>query len=569
MSIDSDTRERLLSLLSRVYAPDTASELLERLVEMGRQFQPPRGLPGGWDEKDVLLISYGGQVVDGTRPALQVLKEFLVSEGLPDLLSTLHILPFYPWSSDDGFSVVDYRAVDNQLGEWEDVAALRDSLHLMFDLVLNHCSSRSAWFQQYLQGRLPGLEFFIEADPGADFSQVVRPRGTPLLSPVETSRGRRHVWTTFSEDQIDFDFSRPQVLLEMLSVLLFYIQQGARIIRLDAVAFLWKEMGTSCLNLPQTHALVKLMRSLVDALAPGVLLITETNLPHEQNLSYFGEGDEAHMIYQFSLPPLILDAFINQDARPLIEWTGGLEDPPAGSAFLNFTASHDGIGVRPLEGLVRPERLDALVKAAQARGGLVSLRRGPDGREIPYELNLTYRDALRDPSLSPELEVRRFLSSQALMLAMKGMPAVYFHSLTGTPNDLEGYRRAGIKRRINRHTYRLEELRRVVSQPEPQRTIYRGYRRLLATRRRQPAFHPDAGQRLWPFSRGSLYGVERMAYAASQRVLCLVNFSSRVQVLKACGLGGDYRRELISGKEVGAQVRLEPCQTLWLEELQP
>lgn len=566
MTISKQVRQRLLGLLRQVYPPEAASRTLSDLLSLAGRFRPAGGLPLGWDEKDVLLISYGGGLIEGGRPGLQVLEDFLASEGLHELFSTLHILPFFPWSSDDGFSVIDYRRVAAELGDWDDIARLRSRLHLMFDLVINHCSRRSPWFEQYLEGRLPGLDYFIEADPQADWSQVVRPRSSPLLTAVETSRGRRHLWTTFSQDQVDLNFACPSLLLEMLSVLLFYVERGARIVRLDAVAFLWKEAGTSCLNLPQTHALVKLMRTLLEALAPGVLLITETNLPHQQNVSYFGQGDEAHLVYQFSLPPLLLDAFLNQDAGPLIEWTRHLSAPPRGGSYLNFAASHDGVGLRPLEGLVSPRRLGKLVEAARARGGLISRRRRPDGSQAPYELNISYRDALSGEGLKEALQVRRFLSSQALMLAFRGIPAVYFHSLVGTPNDLQGYRRSGIKRRINRHTYSLSRLRRALTGEGAQGSIYRGYRRLLRLRRAQPAFHPQGSQELWPASEGSLYGLRRSAPDGSQHLLALVNCSAQPVSLARRRLGGDYRRDLLSGRRLEEEVLLEPFQALWLEQ---
>jgi len=120
-----------------------------------------------------------------------------------------------------------------------------------------------------------------------------------------------------------------------------------RIARLDAVAFLWKELGTNCLHLPETHELVKLFRDVCEIVAPRAIILTETNVPHAENVSYFGQGDEAHMVYQFSLPPLLLHAFITGNGQYLTHWASGLEPPPAGCTFFNFTASHDGVGVRP------------------------------------------------------------------------------------------------------------------------------------------------------------------------------------------------------------------------------
>ena len=328
--------------------------------------------------------------------------------------------------------------------------ALAGQVDLMFDLVLNHVSRRSQWFQRYLEGSSPYDRYFIEVDPQADVSQVTRPRSLPLLTPVQTARGERHVWTTFSADQMDLNFAEPAVLLEMLDLLLFYAAEGARIIRLDAIAYLWKKIGTSCIHLPQTHEVVKLMRSVLADVAPHVLLLTETNVPHAENIAYFGAGDEAHMVYQFSLPPLLLDALVSEDATSLMRWLAALKPPPSGNTFFNFTASHDGIGVRPLEGLVPEERIAQLSAAVRARQGHVGTRRDAHGNDKPYELNITYLDALRDDAgaFSPA-QIQRFLTSQAVMLALQGIPGVYFHSLVGTPNDVAAVPREAASRVVS------------------------------------------------------------------------------------------------------------------------
>ncbi|MEM1305141.1 MAG: alpha-amylase family glycosyl hydrolase, partial [Planctomycetota bacterium] len=344
-----------------------------------------------WTERDVVLITYADQLRSdptlGTRPSpLATQKDWLLREGLDGLINTVHLLPFCPYSSDDGFSVIDYLRVDPDAGDWGDIAALGERFGLMFDLVLNHCSEESDYFRRFLAGEAPFDRFFIEVDPAADLSEVTRPRPGPPWKEFPTSRGVKRVWSTFSDgatkDQMDLNYGEPAVLAEMLRVLLEYAHRGARIIRLDAVAFLWKRIGTSCMHLPETHEAVKLCRDVLQAASPRTLVLTETNVPHAENVSYFGQvagdaqegatlaqGDEAHMVYNFSLPPLLLEAFVSGDATAIREWLTSLEDPPPGCTFFNFTASHDGIGLRPLEGLVGDDRLAAIVDHVAARGG--------------------------------------------------------------------------------------------------------------------------------------------------------------------------------------------------------
>lgn len=358
-------RRRAHDHLAFLYGP-RANEVLRRLTTLLAHQAPPLHSRGEasvplWSERDQWLIGYGDSLLDGERPPLEVLGDFLDTR-LPDTFSGVHVLPFFPWSSDDGFSVIHYREVDPALGDWPQVRALAERRDLAVDLVLNHVSRESLWFVDYLTGSQPGRDYFIEMDPETDLSAVVRPRSSPLLVPVPTRRGTRHLWATFSEDQIDLNFANPDVLLEFIGILLFYLSQGARIVRLDAIAYLWKRVGTPCIHLPETHEVVRLLRAVVDHVAPGTLLLTETNVPHHENLSYFGlerlaeggEPDEAHLVYQFSLPPLLLHTLTGGDATLLASWLESLPELPPGCSYLNFTASHDGIGVRPLEGWLPP-----------------------------------------------------------------------------------------------------------------------------------------------------------------------------------------------------------------------
>lgn len=512
-----------LHRLERLY-PATAAETASRIEELLSQYGPLRTPTGNrlWSERDAVLITYGDQIRAADEPPLQTLRRFLVDHRLTDCVNTVHLLPCFPYTSDDGFSVSDYKSINPNLGSWDDVKQLGQQVELMFDLVLNHCSQQHAWFQRFLAGEPPYDRYFVTADPASDLSRVTRPRSHPLLTPFPTSRGTQHVWTTFSADQVDLNFASPDVLLAMLDVLLFYVQQGARIIRLDAIAYLWKQIGTSCIHQEQTHEIVKLLRDVLETVAPGVLLITETNVPHQENVSYFGDGDEAHLVYQFSLAPLLLDALLCGDARPLDHWLKHLEPPPPGTTYFNFTASHDGVGVRPLEGLVDPSRLARLVDAVRDRGGFISLKRNADGTESPYELNITYFSALGG-AMSADRQIGRFLASQALMLALQGIPGIYFHSLLGTPNDSAGVARTGRARTINRRRFTRAELEAQLQDDDVVRKVFAGYRHLLAVRRRQPAFDPAAAQQVIPSQHPSQLGFWRTTADGDHAVLVLAN----------------------------------------------
>ncbi|MFZ5830002.1 MAG: alpha-amylase family glycosyl hydrolase [Planctomycetota bacterium] len=528
MVISTESRLQILGLLDQLYGPE-APGCLERIEDVIARYPELGTKPRDdlWNQRDVLLITYANQVRWPECVPLEALKRFLVDYNLAGLFSTIHLLPFFPYSSDDGFSVIDYRQVDPKMGDWESVARLGESFDLMIDLVLNHCSRRHRWFEGFLAGELWYARYFVTADSSADLSQVARPRSTPLLTACTTADGLKQVWTTFSEDQVDLNWANPDVLLEMLDILLSYVSRGARFIRLDAVAYLWKRPGTSCIHLAETHAVVKLLRAVLDAAAPGTLLVTETNVPHEENISYFGQGDEAHVVYQFSLAPLLLDAILSGDASVLSKWMRSLRLDRPRTTFLNFTASHDGIGMRPLEGLLPADRAERLIETVRSRGGLVSTRRQPDGSDTPYELNITYFSALADPDRPPEDQARAMLLSQAVMLALRGIPAVYFHSLVGTPNYMEGVTELSSNRAINRRQFDREELSAMVASPgSAQQIIFDEYRRMLAVRVRQPAFHPDGPQDVLVASHPAVLAVRRTSPDGQQQVLLLANLST-------------------------------------------
>lgn len=526
------TWRNLRTRLVRLYGGDRADDLVARIaMQIHKHILERSQIMEGplWSERDSVLITYGDSIqVPGDLP-LNTLQQFL-SENLGEVITTVHLLPFYPYSSDDGFSVIDYQSVDPVLGGWQQVHDIGEGFDLMFDLVLNHVSRESLWFNDYLEHMPPGKDFFIEVDPTENLASVVRPRSSPLLVEIRTRHDERHVWATFSHDQIDLNYRNPDVLLAMIEILLSYIRQGARILRLDAVAFLWKQIGTSCVHLPETHEIVKLFRDILDDLEPGCVLLTETNVPHKENISYFGEGDEAHMVYQFALPPLLVHALHTGNTQYLADWLRGLDPPPEKCTYLNFTASHDGIGLRPLEGIVPHPEVGELLDSMRARGGFVSMRLNTEGMEIPYELNITYFDAM-DEGDGDEAQMARFLLSQTLALSLQGVPAIYIHSLFATHNDMAGLERSGRIRSINRRKWDVRELQRMLCDPDSIHTrVFDQYRHRIAVRAEQPAFHPNAPQRLIDTGEGILC-FDRVAVHGQQRIICLFNFSRESRCL--------------------------------------
>lgn len=551
--------DKIRERLAFIYGEDRADELARRVDVITHQHVRHRETKHDkplWDETDTLLITYGDSLQRPSEEPLETLDVFC-RKHLQDAISIVHLLPFFPYSSDDGFSVIDYRTVDPELGKWDHIHHLNKSFDLMFDFVLNHVSRESLWFADFMEHMPPGNQYFIEGSPNnPDLLQVVRPRPQPLMVEIRTRHDVRHVWATFSKDQIDLNYGNPDVLMQAIDILLYYIRQGARVIRLDAVAFLWKELGTNCIHLPQTHEVVKLLRDIVSDIEPGVVLLTETNVPHKENVSYFGNSDEAHMVYQFSLPPLVLHAIHTGSTHYLRQWLNDLEPAPEGCTFLNFTASHDGVGLRALEGVIPEEEVSQLLDDMRERGGFISTRAKPDGTESPYELNISYFDAMSDPQADhDQWKIPRFMLTQTLALSLQGVPAIYIHSLIATPNDHLGVERTGRTRSINRRKWDCNELEKILSDVRSDaHKVFNAYIDRLKLRRSLKAFHPDAPQEVVDISDDFLC-VRRTSLDGEQAVTALYNFSLFAKTLSAAELGIESSQledvvDLISGEKL-------------------
>ncbi|MCW4701818.1 sugar phosphorylase [Enterobacter kobei] len=564
--MENKVNVKIKKLINHIYGESFSDAhldvLLSKLEQAAIDITEKR--KSGWDEKDVVLITYADQFSAKGEKALPVFTRFY-NEWLARTFSHVHLLPFYPWSSDDGFSVIDYHSVAPETGSWQDVAELKQSASLMFDFVCNHMSAKSEWFANYLAQK-PGFDdFFISVDPETDLSAVTRPRALPLLTPFKLHDGSvRHLWTTFSDDQIDLNFASPQVLIAMVDVLLHYLAEGARYIRLDAVGFMWKIPGTSCIHLEQTHCLIQLFRAITDAVAPGTVIITETNVPHKDNISYFGDGEnEAQMVYQFSLPPLVLHAVHRQDVKALCQWAGSLALPSTKTTWFNFLASHDGIGLNPLRGILPESEILSLVEKLQQEVALVNWKNNPDGTRSPYEINVTYLDALSSQDSPDDERIARFILAHAVLLSFPGVPAVYIQSILGSRNDYEGVERIGYNRAINRKKYTAGQVDLELNNKQSIRhKIYSRLSEFIAIRRGERAFHPDA-KAMFESLDEQILKIVRVA-DNGERITALFNFSHNVHTVYEEALSGV---ELLSGQAIdGTELTLNPWQVMWIKE---
>ncbi len=549
---------------------DTLAKKLLSIMSLEECQTKPNTHENTWSEEDAWLITYGDSIFrDGEKP-LTTLQRFCKNKLL-GIVNGVHILPFFPYSSDDGFSVIDYSQVNDGLGDWEDIENIAKDFHLMADLVINHCSSRSRWFDNFKQRKSPGLDYFFEASPDDDVSSVVRPRVSPLLREVETLDGKRYVWCTFSHDQVDLDFSKPVVLCEFIKIIKLYLERGIRIFRLDAVAFLWKEIGTPCIHLPQTHELIRLIRTLVEHHSPDAIIITETNVPNHENLSYFGNANEAHAVYNFSLPPLLLHSLVAGTSKHLKTWQMSMPPAQMGTFYFNFLASHDGIGLRPAEGLLCEEEIEELVNAMQLSGARISWRTADGGRQKPYEINVTLFDALQGTLTGPDKwQIERFICAHAIMFSLEGVPGIYIHSLFATNNHYEGVELTSHNRTINRYKWEYDSLIEKLEQEHSHHAkVFSKMTELLRIRRNQPAFHPNAVQFTLHLG-DSIFGFWRQSHRRDQSIFCLHNVTNEevsIPVSSINLISLDTWVDLISGNDfsdIRQEVVLKPYEFVWL-----
>ncbi|GBL03017.1 sugar phosphorylase [Glaciecola sp. KUL10] len=574
-------REKLHHHLTAIYEDvldeDTIATLPERLIESfklssSEQAFVPEPHKNLWTHEDIVLITYGDSIFDSQHSEespLKTLHKFLDTYASSSI-NKVHILPFFPYSSDDGFSVIDYSTVNQGLGNWDDIEALSKDFGLMFDIVINHCSARSAWFENFISKQGKGADFFFTANPDDDLSMVVRPRTSPLLREVETTNGKEYVWCTFSHDQVDFDFRNPEVLIAFCEIIRLYLDKGATMFRLDAIAFLWKIVGSPSINLDETHEAVRLFRTLIEHAAPNTIIITETNIPNKENLTYFGNANEAHAIYNFSLPPLLLNTLVTGDCTHLKGWMMSMPPAQNGTTYFNFIASHDGIGLRPAEGLLNDDELGNLVSCMQNFGGKVSWREAGNGQKKPYELNISLIDALQGTISGPDkFQLQRFICAHAIMLGLEGIPGIYIHSMLGTPNDYERVENTGHNRSINRHRWEFNELTQNLQSQSLHRNVLTAMNRLIQIRKQQPAFHPNATQFTLQLGK-RLFGFWRQSADRKQSIFCVSNITNKSKKLVLSDLnliGTEEWRDLLSDsndKEIGEVITLRPYQTIWL-----
>ncbi|EIM5651091.1 sugar phosphorylase [Listeria monocytogenes] len=545
--------------LRKIYQAAYQPAYLEKMLACAENYSNnTRGSIDTISEKNVYLIAYGDSIFEKNKHPLQTLNEFL-QEYAQDVITDVHLLPIFPSTSDDGFSVTDYKQIDKQLGDWDDVQKMSENFRVMLDFVANHMSKSSDWFKRFSDNEAPYNQFFIEKDSQFDYKNVTRPRTSPLFHKYENGK---ELWTTFSEDQLDLNVRNIDCLVALTDVLLFYASKQATSIRLDAIGFLWKTSGTTCMHLPETHEIISLWRLLIDELYPNLQIITETNVPHEENISYFGDGEnEANMVYQFPLPPLVLHTFTCHDTTKLSKWAKSISQVSSTATYFNFLASHDGIGMRPATGILSDEEINSLVQKAVQNGGQVSYKDNADGTQSVYELNINYGEALQNPGedTTEELVTKKIIAAHSILLTLQGVPAIYYHSLLGSKNDLVGYEESGINRRINREKLEKNQLVHELETNTYRQTIFTSLKKLVQIRRNHTAFSPFATQEILDLG-PDVFAIKRES--EEECIYGIINVTSH-NIRKTLAFSGT---NLLTNQPVASELDLTAYEVVWIKK---
>ena len=564
-------QKKISSILRTIYKPSLnerdIDHLKDQIIQIIKKFNQNNSKKKlTISEKTSLVICYGDNVNSNQKSSIEVFQNFF-KKNLKKYFNAIHFLPFYPSSSDSGFAVKDHYKIEKRIGSWSDIKKISKSSHVMADIVINHSSARGLWFKNFLKKKRPGKDYFLTVNSKFNTSKVVRPRDHKLLKKIDIFGKSDFLWRTFSADQIDLDFKNPSVLLRFIKIMVHLVSNGVTIFRLDAIAYLWKKNGTNCINLKQTHEIVKLLRLISNLLNVETIIITETNLPEKENLSYFGKNDEANWIYNFSLPPLLIHAFLFENSSYLNKWSKKLPNAKFQNSYLNFIASHDGIGMRPTEGILNERSLNNFLKRLKKNGSKFSYRKVQNKSKKVYEANITVFDALKKSDTDPngKFFLERYIAAHAIMISFEGVPAIYFNSLFGKSNDEAKYVITGNNRDINRYKWSYENITKKLNDKNSKQSIfYQNLGKLLEIKRKQKAFHPNA-QRLNINLGSKLFCFKRTSLDKKQTIISITNCSSVDQYPK---LNKKYSKwkNIINPKinSLNKSFKLKPFETMWL-----
>ena len=581
--INRKKKKEIISLLSFLYGEQKGLityKKLERLIKKySKKIVKDHYFKKYFDQKDVVLIIYGDNVLKKSENSLKTLWRFL-DKNLKGYINFIHIIGLFLYSSDRGFSIIDYKKINPKLGSLKDLKIIENDFKLMVDFVCNHMSSKGKWFKEFEKGNKNYKDFFIAFDkkpPQKKIEKVFRPRSSQLFVVRRTSSGKKWIWRTFCYDQMDLNYQNPKVLLKMIDVFLFYIENRAEFIRLDAIAYIWKKLGTSCFLTKESHIFVKLLRKILDLLCPSADLIAEVNMGIKENIKYLGDGEnEAQIIYNFPLPCLVLCAFYNKNSQKILKWCKALKLPSEKTTFLNLLDCHDGISVVGAKDVLSKKEINKITSNILKNGGKIGYKKGCLGTQEPYEFNITWWNAINgiDQKETKEIKIKRYIAARAISFSLKGIPAVYFLGLFGTENCISCFKKTGKNRDINRKKFTEKKINFFIKNKESKEyKIFSKTKELLELRKEEKAFHPAATQKII-FLNKSIFSIIRTSLNKKENILVLINItkenkkikiSSKKLAIKSKKIFFDLISKEIFAIDNLLSIKMAPFQVRWLK----
>jgi amylosucrase len=541
----------------------------------------------------VLYVDLFAESLAGLRARLPYLQQLGVTY--------LHLMPLFlapMGNSDGGYAVSSYRTVNPALGTMAELAELADTLReagisLVLDFVFNHTSDEHEWAQRARAGD-DEYERFYWIFPDRELPDAYDRTLREIFPSVR--RGsftwdaamQRWVWTTFNSFQWDLNYANPAVFRAMGEELLFLANQGVEVLRLDAVAFIWKRLGTDCENQPEAHAIIQAYNALTRIVCPALLFKSEAIVHPDEVVKYIGL-EEAQLSYNPLLMALCWEALATREVRLLAQALATRWQIPAGCAWVNYLRVHDDIGWTFDDADARRLGIDPWGHRRFLNAFYVGDHTASFARGVPFQANPATGDARVSGTLASlagleqaldqgdaalvDLAVRRILLLFSLVLSAGGIPLLYLGDELATLNDYSYARdpaRADDSRWVHRVAFDATRAEHSADRSRPEGAVYQGLQQLIALRKAEPAF---AGGTLEVFATGSAHLLGYVRRHGGRRIMVVANFCEASQSLGANQLrlhGLGYRfRDLITGRVLRAEgdLRLEAYQFVWLETI--
>lgn len=477
----------------------------------------------------------------------------------------LHLMPVFEspeGESDGGYAVSDFRKVDQRFGTLNDLVQLQkkmqgEDMYLMLDIVLNHTSHQHEWAIKAKQGEKKYQDYFYIFNDRTVPDQFERslPEIFPESSPgnfTYNNEMKKWVMTVFHHYQWDLNYSNPAVFLEMLDTIFFYANLGIDILRIDAPAFIWKQQGTTCQNLPQAHTLLRLIKQCVQVAVPGMALLGEAIVAPKEIMKYFGTGlytaKECDFAYNATHMALQWDALATSDTRVMLAAQHEILQKPYGTSWITYTRCHDDIGLGYDDYMIQHAGFDPFTHRKFLKDYYSDNHPNTPARGALFSVNPKTNDARISGSLASlcglekaiesndqeaiEYAIRRILLMQAHSFFIGGIPMIFYGDEAGYTNDYSYLNDPG-KSYDNRWMHRpvidWEKNKRIDKDGTTEQFIFSATQRLIRIRKKLFTIS-DFKNLTWMIPH-NIHVAGYLRTFEDQKIYCLFNFSDKSSYL--------------------------------------